>query len=131
MMQLQSSWKIGAVILVSLLLILYLFVHCWLWEIKCWLGMYLFNVSNKLWNMCKVNDKNFETKSNFEHISHLLLVFLLLMLNKSMLAGNNFYYKKINVWEKALRILGSSLWEKLTFSEIANCKLLQYFTYRR
>ena len=46
--------------------------------------------------MCKVNNKNTKmtskgnsknTIANFEHISHLFVVFLLLTLNKFMLAG--------------------------------------------
>ena len=46
--------------------------------------------------MCKVNNKNTKmtskvnsknTIANFEHISHLFVVFLLLTLNKYMLAG--------------------------------------------
>ena len=55
--------------------------------------------------MFKVNDKNTRTKHhwrrsgvfiNFEHISHLFLVFLLLILNKQMLAGQCAFAKGIN-----------------------------------
>ena len=38
-----------------------------------------------MWNMFKVNNKN-NIAVNFEPISHLFLVFLLLILNKQMLA---------------------------------------------
>ena len=46
----------------------------------------MFKVNNKNTKMMsKVNNKN--TTANFEHISHLFVVFLLLTLNKYMLAG--------------------------------------------
>ena len=38
--------------------------------------------------MFKVNNRSGIFIVNFEHISHLVLVFLLLTLNKQMLAGN-------------------------------------------
>ena len=64
-------------------------------------NIYLFKVNNKntrkkLWNMFKVNNKNNRAASwlrsgvfivNFEHISHLIITFLMLTLNKEILAG--------------------------------------------
>ena len=46
-----------------------------------------------MWNIFKVNYKDTRTRSgvfivNFEHISHLFLVLLLLPLNKQMFAGS-------------------------------------------
>ena len=62
---------------------------------------YLSKVTNrtlkKVWNMCKVNNKNIRTTSmtslwcflaNFKQIAHIFLEFLLLTWNKLMLAGN-------------------------------------------
>ena len=49
----------------------------------------------KVWNMIKITHKNvIDVVSvfyfvNFEHISHLFLMFLLLTLNKQMLAGKH------------------------------------------
>ena len=62
---------------------------------------YLSKVTNrtlkKVWNICKVNNKNIRTTSmtslwcflaNFKQIAHIFLEFLLLTWNKLMLAGN-------------------------------------------
>ena len=56
--------------------------------------------------MFKVNNQN------FEYISHLFLVFLLLTLNKQMFAGLEDSLKEISIIE-----LGKKLWEKIEKSK--------------
>ena len=70
--------------------------------------------------MFKVYNKNTGTTSirrsgvfivNFEHISHLFLVFLLLILNKSILAGLNLFCNSFHV---SVRFLSpENIWKPL------------------
>ena len=74
--------------------------------------IYLFKVNNKntrkkVWNIFKVNNKTPERRHwrrsgvfivIFEHISHLFLVFLLLILSKYVLAGNLLRMSLLNLF---------------------------------
>ena len=54
-----------------------------------------------MWNMFKVNNKDVIVTVNFEYISQLFPVFLLLTLNMQMLAGYNGLWRTIalnNEW---------------------------------
>ena len=61
-----------------------------------------FETVDQVWNILKVNNKDTRAQNdamiivNFEHISHLLLVFLLLTLSKQMPAGSLKQIRKQN-----------------------------------